>query len=65
MVQEVNRLKDLYRRTSKDSLRMKYRSILKDVISPAMNEMLKCIEETYGTQMLMEYETIIREASYG
>lgn len=65
MVQEVNRLKDLYRRTSKDSLRMKYRTILKDVISPAINEMLKCIEETYGTQMLMEYETIIREASYG
>lgn len=65
MVQEVNRLKDLYRSTSKDSLRMKYRSILKDVISPVMNEMLKCIEETYGTQMLMEYETIIREASYG
>ena len=63
MISEVNRLKALYKKTENIQQKKKYIAILKEIILPTLDEILHCIEETYGTKVKNDFEQIIREVN--
>lgn len=63
MISEVNRLKALYKGTEDERQKKKYISIIKKVVLPAVDEMLHCVEENYGTKVRSDLERIIIEVN--
>ena len=63
MISEVNRLKALYKKTGNIQQKKKYIAILKEIILPTLDEILYCIDETYGTKVKNDFEQIIREVN--
>lgn len=63
MISEVNRLKALYKKTENIQQKKKHIAILKEIILPTLDEILHCIEETYGTKVKNDFEQIIREVN--
>ena len=62
---EFNRIYALREKTDTEPLRNKYTRILKDIVTPAIAEILICIRDTYGEEAIHELETIIREMQNG
>ena len=62
MVSEFNRLNALYKSAASLNEKEKCESILVKIVMPAMNEMLTCAAETYGTDVARMLEEIIKEA---
>jgi len=44
---------------------MKYRTLMKETVLPAIDELLQCIKEQYGDNALKSLEKIIKENTYG
>ena len=61
LIEEYNRIRNLYS-SAKDTLeKAKYKKILIDIIAPQMDEMLCAIRENYGEDVFMDYERLIKE----
>lgn len=65
MVSEFNRLNALYKSATSLNEKEKCESILVKIVMPAMNEMLTCAAETYGTDVARMLEEIIKEGTGG
>lgn len=55
----------LYKETENELQKKRYKAIASDVVLPAMEEMLQCIEEQYGNVAVKSLEEIIRKVNYG
>ncbi len=65
MISEYNRLLTLYHNASEEKLKMKYRTLIKETVLPAIDELLQCIKEQYGDDALQSLEKIIKENTNG
>ena len=61
LIEEYNRIRNLYSSTKDTLEKAKYKNILLDVIAPKMDEMLCAIRENYGEEIFMDYEKLIKE----
>lgn len=61
LISEYNRLRNLYQETDNDLSKKKYEIILKQEILPALDEILNCVNEQYGSEALKLLEDIIKE----
>lgn len=59
MVEEVKRLQALYANSNNELEKNKYKAIVRDVVAPSIDEMLKIIEEQYGPSGIESLEKII------
>lgn len=60
ILSEYKRLRSLYRINEQVETKMKTEKILKQVLLPALDEILQCINEQYGMKSREEYEELIR-----
>ena len=60
ILSEYKRLRSLYRTNQQVEIKMKVEKILKQVLLPALDEILQCINEQYGMKSREEYEELIR-----
>ena len=58
-------IRDRYEASTDERMKEKYKSLIKEVVIPSMDEMLICIEEQYGENALKSLETIIKEMTHG
>ena len=65
MISEYNRLLTLYTDSQDDKLKLKYKTLIKETVLPAIDELLQCIQEQYGEDALQSLEKIIKENSNG
>ena len=61
LISEYNRIKDLYISTENSLERNKYKTLLKTIVVPKMDEMLSAIKELYGEEVFKDYELLIKE----
>jgi len=61
LVSEYNRMMSLYTQTNDDMTKQKYRSMLKELVLPSLDEILQCTGEQYGDAAREMLEEIIRE----
>lgn len=61
LVSEYNRMMSLYEQTKNDMSKQKYKSLLKELILPSLDEILQCTSEQYGDAAREMLEEIIRE----
>lgn len=61
LVSEYNRMIDLYKNTTDNLAQQKYKTLLKEQILPALDEIIQCIDEQYGSAAREMLEEIIRE----
>ena len=61
LVSEYNRMMNLYSQTKDDMTKQKYRSMLKELVLPSLDEILQCTGEQYGDAAREMLEEIIRE----
>lgn len=61
LIEEYNRIRNLYSSTKDTLEKAKYKNILLDVIAPKMDEMLCAIRENYEEEIFMDYEKLIKE----
>lgn len=61
LISEYNRLRELYHGTDNKQSKMKYETILKQQVLPALDEILYCVNEQYGHKALEMLEAIIKE----
>ena len=61
IISEYNRMNNLYHNSKNELEKNKYKTILKDIILPALDEMLTTIEEQYGKETYIVYENLIKE----
>lgn len=64
MISEYNRLISLYNQTSDERLKGKYKALIKETVLPAVDELLQCVQEQYGTDALLSLEKIIKENTH-
>ena len=62
LIEEYNRIRNLYSSTKDTLEKAKYRKILIDIIAPQMDEMLCTIRENYGEDVFMDYERLIKSS---
>jgi hypothetical protein len=61
MLNEYQRLNRLYHTTNRAYMKAKYEKILKEVLLPAINEMLTCLKEQYGEESVITLKEMIKE----
>lgn len=61
MVREVHRLQEIYRTTDNELEKLRCRAIVKDIITPCIEEMLCVMDEVYGSDAVKTLEKIIME----
>lgn len=61
MVREVHRLQEIYRTTDNELEKLRCRAIVKDIITPCIEEMLCVMDEVYGPDAVKTLEKIIME----
>lgn len=61
LIEEYNRLRNLYVSTENTLEKAKYKNILINIIAPKIDEMLYTIRENYGEDIFKEYENLIKE----
>lgn len=61
IVNEYNRLMNLYNKTKEPLEKEKYKNIITQVVLPSMDEMLTCIKEQYGQKTYEVLESLIKE----
>lgn len=61
VVNEYNRLMNLYSKTKEPLEKAKYQNIITQVVLPSMDEMLTCIKEQYGQKTYDVLESLIKE----
>ncbi|MBE5870979.1 MAG: hypothetical protein E7294_06955 [Lachnospiraceae bacterium] len=61
LIEEYNRIRNLYSSTKDTLEKTKYKKILIDIIAPQMDEMLCAIRENYGEDVFLDYERLIKE----
>lgn len=61
MISEYNRLLALYKETYDERLKEKYKALIKETVLPAVDEILQCIQEQYGDDVLKSLEKIVKE----
>ncbi len=64
MISEYNRLLALYNETSNERLKEKYKTLIKEAVLPAVDELLQCVQEQYGDDALKSLERIVKESVY-
>ena len=42
-------------------MKNKYRTLIKEIVLPVMEELLQCVEEQYGAEALKSLEKIVKE----
>lgn len=65
MVREVKRLQGIYKATNNMIEKGRCKAIATDIVAPRIEEMLKVMEETYGSEAVVTLEEIIRQANNG
>jgi hypothetical protein len=63
MISEYNRLLALYNGTSNERLKEKYKTLIKETVLPAVDELLQCVQEQYGDEALKSLEKIVMESA--
>lgn len=61
MIEEFNRLRELYKNSDDAHERNKYKKLITTLIVPKMDEMLYCIRRDYGDEAFEQYEIMIKE----
>lgn len=61
LVGEFNRLNKQYLEVKNDLEKSKIRAILENQLKPCITEMIQALAETYGEEVLHDYEEIIKE----
>lgn len=61
LISEFNRMKNLYKNADSKLEKMKYKTLITDIIIPKLDEMLTCIRTTYGDDMFSDYEKLLKE----
>ena len=61
LISEFNRMKNLYKSADSELEKMKYKTLITDIIIPKLDEMLTCIKATYGEDMFSDYEKLLKE----
>lgn len=61
LVDEYNRIFNLFNQIKNDKEKNKYKKLLTDVILPQLDELLVLIKEQYGEEVYRDYERIIKE----
>lgn len=61
LIEEYNRVKNLYLSTVDTLEKNKYKNILLTIIAPKIDEMLSVIREEYGEDIFNDYESLIKE----
>ena len=65
MASEFNRLNGLYKSAESLNEKEKCESMIVNIVMPAMNEMLTCAGETYGSDAAQMLGDIIKESTAG
>lgn len=60
ILSEYKRLRSLYRTNQQIETKIKVEKILRQVLLPALDEILQCINDQYGIESRKEYEELIR-----
>lgn len=60
ILSEYKRLRSLYRTNQQVETKIKVEKILRQVLLPALDEILQCINDQYGIESRKEYEELIR-----
>lgn len=61
IISEFNRMKNLYQTADSEIEKLKYKTLITNIIIPKLDEMLTCIKNTYGEAMFRDYENLIKE----
>ena len=61
MVREIHRLQEVYRTTDNELEKLRCKAIVKDIITPCIEEMLCVMDEVYGPDAVKNLEKIIME----
>lgn len=54
-------MKNLYQTADSEIEKLKYKTLITNIIIPKLDEMLTCIKNTYGEAMFRDYENLIKE----
>lgn len=65
MVQEIQRLRKLYKNTNNITEKKRCKAMVKDIIAPSVEEMLCIMEEKYGSEAVKTLEQVITEVNNG
>lgn len=65
MISEYNRLLALYKETSDERLKEKYKTLIRETVLPAVDGLLQCIQEQYGDDAIKFLEKIVKESANG
>lgn len=65
MISEYNRLLALYKETSDQRLKEKYKTLIRETVLPSVDELLQCIQEQYGDDAIKSLEKIVKESANG
>lgn len=63
MISEYNRLLALFNDTTNERLKEKYKTLIKEIVLPAVDELLQCVQEQYGEEALKSLEKIVMESA--
>ena len=61
MVSEYKRMEALYVSAETEEEKLKYKTLIRDVILPKFYEMLEVLRTTYGESVCYDYEMLIKE----
>ena len=65
LISEYNRLLTLFKKTTDNRLKEKYKELIKETVLPSVDEILQCISEQYGYDAIKSLEKIIKESTNG